>query len=106
MAIFKLEIAVIVIINLLPIKATDEPKYEIHPWDKNQEGGFLIISGVQCNCFWCHDVHGVRTPVSNDTVLNFTQDDEYGEYYLFDEPSQFIAKYALVVPRGNAGTYI
>ena len=84
------------------------PAYNIRFWDKNEVGGFIISSSVQClNCFWYHNVshngHGIRKRVSNDTVLHLNQESVYDEYYLLDDQRQSVQEYALVVPNSNAG---
>ena len=91
---------------LLPRRraTTEVPEYRIRVWDK--PNGDFLINAVhdQCSqCSWYHDIRGVRTRVSNATVLDLTQDSEYGEYYLLDDQGQSALEYVLVVPNSNAG---
>ena len=107
---FKLRLAVI-IASIVVSVTVSLPEYKIQIWDKN--GGLLISGGqsphgnqsqLQYSRFWCHDVDGFRTRVSNNTILNlYSGYSEYDEYYLLDEPSQSIVEYVLVVPNSNGG---
>lgn len=109
----------LIVINFLQHTATTTKftaKYEIYVWDKREDssgGGYIISPSElvhdQCspegNCFWCHNLHGTRTRVSDGAILNFTQDSTYDQYYLFHEQRQSILEYALVVPNYDAGIH-
>ena len=97
-------VAIIIAFAIVP-KANILPAYNFYVWDKNQVGGLLISSSVQCSpCAWYYsNGHGISKRVSNDTVLHLNQESVYDEYYLLDDQRQSVEEYALVVPNSNAG---
>ena len=101
----------LIAVNFLQPSATTTEftaKYDVYVWDKREGssgGGYTISPSEsvrdQCsrgNCFWCHDLNGTPTHVSNGAVLKLTQESAYDQYYLVDEQRQSILAYALVVP--------